>query len=294
MAHHHHRQHLEVVMSKDLQAFEADTRQRPMWERIQQNPAKVVLLVGLVVRCIVTMWSSAARLVVEDNRIDTFAVAGLQIVAYLFLGIYFADLITGLGHLIFDYVKPDAVPEKSRPFIQWVAYGFQYHHVVPTSWNDGDFFYLGILRTGMTVFTPLALLQQLTVATPGLSICLGSMALAGLFCQLPHAAAHGRWRHTRWSSMISFLQKCGLLLSPSSHHEHHSQFDCNFAILTGWSQPVLNAFYKHVWQHVVADDMSAETQRHVYVENRGELKRPYLQMFPDWREVSKAVEGDKQ
>lgn len=269
------------IMAADLAKFELDTRQRPFWMRVRENWPKVLILLGLARVSLSDAWD-AAQLVFVNQA--TFIIAIGHIMACLIAGVFATDFLTGFAHMVFDYVRLDAVPEHSRPFLQWIAYGFQYHHVVPTSWNDGDLFYLGVLRTGFTIFTPLTILQMFS-STAEVRITLCAMAFSGLFCQFPHAAAHGRWKQSRWQPILSFLQRAGLLLHPRVHHEHHSQFDRNFAIVTGWSQPILNAIYEHRFRHLVPDDMSASAQRAVYVEGRQALERPFLQMFPEYRSV---------
>ena len=61
-------------------------------------------------------------------------------------------------------------------------------------------------------------------------------------------AAH-RWSHTQkeaLSPLIVELQERGLLISHLQHSLHHVDYDCNFAIFTGWCNPALNQITAHV------------------------------------------------
>ena len=61
-------------------------------------------------------------------------------------------------------------------------------------------------------------------------------------------ASH-RWAHTqqeRLSPLIARLQTSGLLLSHIDHSFHHVDYNCNFAIFTGWCNPALNRATAHL------------------------------------------------
>jgi hypothetical protein len=56
------------------------------------------------------------------------------------------------------------------------------------------------------------------------------------FAQVPHYFTH----HPA-PAWIRRLQSWGLILRPSSHHRHHGgQFDRDFCVINGWSNPLIN------------------------------------------------------
>ena len=267
------------IMTEDLETFEKDTRQRPFRDRCLENKVKLLSLITLITLSLHDLWKGFY------DEMD-LPLIGNSMFACL-IGLFVADFITGSAHLTFDHVMLDAVPTKSRPLLQWLAFGFQYHHAVPTSWNDGDFFYLAILRTGFIGLLPFTLMQLMASSFHlhlSWRIFFATCAFSCLFCQVPHAAAHGRWKKSRVSWMIRLLQRLKLFVDPKDHHEHHTYFDRNFAIFNGWSEPLLRILYNYASkEHIIAPEMKPEVQRKVYVLEKEHLVRPYLRMFPDCR-----------
>ena len=65
--------------------------------------------------------------------------------------------------------------------------------------------------------------------------------IVGLPSQQTHFLAHARRRGLlkEWP-MIERLQDWRLILHPDAHQQHHEKFNCNFCILNGWANPLMN------------------------------------------------------
>jgi hypothetical protein len=67
----------------------------------------------------------------------------------------------------------------------------------------------------------------------------------GLFvsmAQIPHY-----YTHHKAPRIVSALQKCGIFLSVKAHEKHHgSPHDCNFSVVNGWSNPLVNWMAKEM------------------------------------------------
>ena len=76
-----------------------------------------------------------------------------------------------------------------------------------------------------------------------------------IWVQFTHAAAHGKWSG---NSFVKNMQKLGLFVKPAVHNLHHTQYDCNFCILTGWANPVINVIFSmfivpHISPHMLPE-----------------------------------------
>ena len=89
----------------------------------------------------------------------------------------------------------------------------------------------------------------------------------GLFCQISHAAAHGRWtcngqaETTIKGKIVTLLQKYKLFISVEDHHVHHSNFESNFSIINGWSNPLVNYIFKNFYEPTIQKDCKPKLQR---------------------------------
>ena len=58
---------------------------------------------------------------------------------------------------------------------------------------------------------------------------------------LAHARNHGVLTDKDFiGAVLCWGQDVGLILSPKEHKRHHEEFDCNFCIVNGWANPLLN------------------------------------------------------
>ena len=58
-----------------------------------------------------------------------------------------------------------------------------------------------------------------------------------------------RWSHIRRDqlpALVALLQQSGILLSQEVHSVHHANYDQNFSLMTGWSNPFINWACVHV------------------------------------------------
>jgi hypothetical protein len=267
----------EKFIEEDFNKYDEEVTQQTMMYRIQQQPIKVIILLVLI------------YLVTVETFIAILQLPIWETIVLLYAGSFVADCTLGFCHLVMEHIPMEPVPASKRPLLQWLAFGFQYHHVDGNNWRRDDIFFLGLLRTGFFFFLPLALFQlvwvysSLPFSTSRMSIFLWSLEFFCLFGQFAHAAAHGRWRHGIKGKIARWLQKAGIIIDPKSHHVHHTSFSKNFAIVTGHANPLLNFLYDYVFSRWVSKAMTAEAQREIYLDRKSELVRPFYAMFPAWR-----------
>ena len=65
--------------------------------------------------------------------------------------------------------------------------------------------------------------------------------IVGLPSQQTHFLAHARRRGLlkEWP-ILEKLQDWRIILHPDAHQQHHEKFNCNFCILNGWANPLMN------------------------------------------------------
>ena len=272
-----------------LEAFEESYRRewdayielnapQPIASRVRQFPFRHFILVACLV-----LSAKSVRTAVEEGP-----ASGLELVVAALAGVYLADFLTGLIHLLMDCTPLSLRSVEDRPKLEWAAYGFILHHAWPTNWNTNDIYYAGLLRAGFLFYLPVTLVALAgfdAAVSPRTTIALLACSHSGIFTQFSHAAAHGRWRNSPFANgVIQTLQTCGVLLRPADHHLHHTNLSTNYAILTGWSNPLLNLVYRAI-RPFVPESMQPETQARVFV-NRANVKAPYFIIFPEWRALS--------
>jgi len=267
-------------IARDMEDFESRSLSQPFTRR--------VLTAEFLPRIVLIMFVSSQihlpRLLVAIQEISLLG----QFAAFM-VGAYMADLFSGSVHCFLDHVKLEAVPAQKRNWLQYLAFGFQYHHVQPINWLYQDLFAHGILKAGFILFLLAHIVWFLfQVFSPSHWTDLMFIVLSWslLLCQVAHAAAHNRFRDSFfWSRFFAFAQSVGLLISPSQHHIHHSRFDQNFCIINGWANPLLNKiFMLNTIQGLIEPEMLAVQQQRVYLQERANLVWPYYNMFPDLRQ----------
>ena len=191
----------------------------------------------------------------------------MEVAASMFV----VDLLSGLVHMFLDYqsIEGDLQGhvEKTIPAIRkfettlrfqeakaWdrFLWDFQIHHEVPypSAVSEGEL--------AMQIAGPIAVPYAMSVGAYALGYISGpagriwilSLTLSPLV-QATHFAAHRR-THGQLKgvggTIVSWLQDAGLILHPLTHKRHHETFDCNFCILNGWANPIvnrLNYFKRH-------------------------------------------------
>jgi len=183
----------------------------------------------------------------------------VEVVASMFV----VDLLSGLVHMFLDYQSIEGElkdhVEKSIPAIRefettsrfqtappWdkFLWDFQIHHEVPYPSAVSEW------ELAMQIIRPVALPYVLSgglyalgyISGPAARIWIISLTLSPLV-QATHFAAHRR-NHGQLTgvggTLVSWLQDTGLILHPLTHKRHHETFDCNFCILNGWANPLVN------------------------------------------------------
>jgi hypothetical protein len=188
-------------------------------------------------------------------------------VAEVLLGIYVADLISGIVHLYLDYqeVKDaklrlhvettipnvtkfeenDDLFKTASPMDKYL-WNFHVHHDAPYPSRDSEFEL--VMQIVRPLFLPLCgLIWLYRVGYMGdttARIVFGALSV-GPFMQKLHFLAHARNHGVLtdkdfFGAVLCWAQDIGLILSPKEHKRHHEEFDCNFCIVNGWANPLLN------------------------------------------------------
>ena len=173
-----------------------------------------------------------------------------------------ADFVTGLIHCLLDFQTVDddelrlhietsveAVEafEKTKLFTDAserdrYLWNFHSHHeaVYPSSDSQLELFMQ--LFWYVRVVWPLFYLGYYYGKIPEATSRVWLVALiVGLPSQQTHFLAHARRRGLlkEWP-MIERLQDWRIILHPDAHQQHHEKFNCNFCILNGWANPLMN------------------------------------------------------
>ena len=166
----------------------------------------------------------------------------------ILFGWYMADLSDGLLHIYADNRKI----YKITNFHEEVVYSFQYsHHVNPKSFINnviifscsGELFKI-IYSFGfmfLLYFLNYSYYYKIFITTWSFGIMLG---------QVIHGFAH--MNYNELNIIIKILQKCKIILSNEKHNKHHIQVELNYAILNGWSNPLINYLFIHYIQPFMA------------------------------------------
>lgn len=182
------------------------------------------------------------------------------------LGWFVADMISGLVHMLMDYLPcPEGrgldeiyfypgkrgSPEYQALFRQKmrtlnaferISYDFKNHHPRPDALGRRSVWRL-IGSTVIVAALPLSLLGNAAVIVwnvPGWIMAFAvSLLLGGGFAQYFHGTLH---RHKNpW--LINMLRRTGLLMAPAAHQIHHDSLRRDFATNCGWSNPVINRLF---------------------------------------------------
>lgn len=159
-------------------------------------------------------------------------------VTIAFCCVLWVEFISGLLHITLD--NPAF---QHTPFIGAMARDFQWHHKKPThicnmSWTK----FLGAIDAGVIVlFLTAHYWRRKHRWMRMFTLC----AFPFLYLMM---ASH-RWSHIRRDDLpplVAFLQSHGILLSQEVHSIHHANYDQNFSLMTGWSNPFINWACIHI------------------------------------------------
>ena len=183
----------------------------------------------------------------------------------LLVGWALVDMWSGLVHMLLDFV---ALPARLRmdllyfaqrrdteeyaelrrsilggvgPFWR-IAYNFKYHHPRPNALGRRSMKEL-CADTLHFAALPLSLALNIAVLTsppPPWAIAAAiSMVIGTLFIQYFHSTLHRRTP----PGFVAVLRRLRLLMTPEAHQLHHDVQDNSFAIINGWSNPLLDRVY---------------------------------------------------
>jgi len=178
----------------------------------------------------------------------------IEIIIGVVSGLYFADLGTGLIHILLDNYKGD------NPTLKSAADGFQNHHKVGgQKIITIDNFTL--LKEAKFMLLPVVcILYNMTPITSKSQMLCQIVTLYGMhFSQITHKYAHlGDYlteedKQKPEHKIIAFLQDNHLILRTEEHRIHHTspKYDVNFCIVNGFANPLLNCIlhipFIHSW-----------------------------------------------
>jgi hypothetical protein len=179
-------------------------------------------------------------------------------------GWYLADLMSGVVHMYMDY-KPCApgrgladlyfyqgsrdteayLSLQSRVYarinlFEKIVFDFKKHHPLPDLLGRHGVFHL--MKTPVFFITlPLSLELNVLFAVWRAPSWLIVGVLALLVGSSLTQYFHGSLHRDRCAWPVGVLRRAGLLMTPRAHALHHETLVRDFAVINGWSNPVVNA-----------------------------------------------------
>jgi len=166
------------------------------------------------------------------------------------LGLFFADLLSGIVHTIFDNEKfltkelitynknlihPDNI--KFSNIFQKICYKFQMHHYGYNDYESEIFSdeFLGL--PSKVLFIPCIFFNLLFIKVPYLNLFLNTIIFISVHNQIFHYIAH--------TNKFKIFQKYKIIISNKDHMIHHiAPHKKNYCIINGWANNFLNYLIK--------------------------------------------------
>ena len=194
----------------------------------------------------------------------------IEVILECLLGLYLADLVSGIVHLCLDYevgtnadlrrhaefsidnVKvfeaKDPLFKEAKKRDQYL-WNFHVHHDAVWPAADPPFeLFMQMFRPGSPYYIASVALACIGVLPPSFARFWLFGVAVGMITQFTHFGAHARHRNLikgfPGAKLICFLQDHHILLHPETHRSHHIHFDRDFCILNGWANPVVNRLRK--------------------------------------------------
>ena len=265
-----------------------------MWGWLLELKLLCVGLAGFAVACLVieTAGPCAGKVFGEsDANLYT------RTIVELLLALYVADFVTGCIHMLLDFqtVEDDelrlhfetTVPaveefEKMPLFTKATErdrylWNFHSHHeaVFPSSDSQLELFMQ--LFQYVRVVWPLFFMGYYYGYIPEATSRVWLVALiVGLPTQQTHFLAHARKRGLlKDYPFIEALQDYRIILHPDAHSAHHTTFNCNFCILNGWANPLMNQVARLLTHAgVLAEEPPTARNRREREEMKSKAPRP--------------------
>lgn len=156
-----------------------------------------------------------------------------ELLAALLLAYLATDFISGAIHMYMD--NNDRYDSLAGP---WVA-NFHLHHKRPVS-RKKPLWKVWFDETGSKVWlvgylVAVALVLERGLVTPFVSHLLVYIGVLSSVAEISHYLCH-----TSSGPIADFLGQIGVLLDKKRHARHHLSDNNNYAMLNGWSDPLLN------------------------------------------------------
>lgn len=186
--------------------------------------------------------SAASPLKSSQGRCATLGSVCKRHLTLLSVAVLYVDVLSGLLHIVLD--NPSFT---TLPLLGAGAIGFQRHHHHPagiTVHHLANFLQEHLAGMAAALATGLVPARWSAGGNTGY-LRLFMLEVLVLSCAM--MAAH-RWSHTQadeLSPLVVALQQNGMLISHVQHSLHHVDYNCNFAIFTGWCNPLLNVVTAH-------------------------------------------------
>ncbi len=180
----------------------------------------------------------------------------------IFLFAYFlTDFVNGLGHMYMD--NSDSYNSWMGPYIA----SFHLHHRTP-KYKDHNLFIMYFNETGTKLWLLLAysivLLLSYFQFNEFVLTLLIYIGFLSCLAELSHYLCHNSH-----SKSVHFLQKIGILLSPSKHKLHHKDNNIRYAFLNGMSDFIIDAIAKKLYKgYKLTTDKHYETYEYEETKNR--------------------------
>ena len=194
-----------------------------------------------------------------------------DIVIDFLIAIFLADLVSGIVHIVLDYQEvkntdlrlhvekdiPDIMNFKeTNPLFMNASkrdkflWNFHAHHDVPYPSSEPEFAeILKVLIPSLIILCiSYCLYVKGIIKKRGIRILLFATPFF-ILSQKIHFLAHAR-NHNKLNNecflekILCFMQDYNIILNPKEHRKHHQTYDCNFCIVNGWANPLLNLVTK--------------------------------------------------
>lgn len=192
--------------------------------------------------------------------LDWQDISPLSAVLAALLGVFLADLLSGIIHVYLDYVPfpagagiervyfyvgPRDTREyldfkasvfRGRPLIDRLSFSFKIHHWKPKAMNRKTYAEHALETIGPAF--PIALLAFVLPPSAALGTAVTAFLVANI--QFIHACIHDTPRSVWWKKIVRALQRVHIIYSFETHMIHHRDGQKNFCLITGWANVVLN------------------------------------------------------
>jgi hypothetical protein len=180
------------------------------------------------------------QLVARLKQVNLLLSLGLIFVAF-----YIADLLSGIGHLVYidgSYEDTKYKMEGGRMVIPTNSGYASCHHVFPSNWKDVSD------RTLITTImfpsvVPIVASAFMRPAWSLLTICITVFIMLAPFS---HKYSHEKLHKRHVPPAFNFLYEIGIFLNPKHHRKHHIENKYNWALFNGVSDPLLNCVVRNL------------------------------------------------